>query len=714
MHLINISSTHLNKLNSRHLIKLSSTHLNNISSTHLIKLNSTHLNKLSSSQGKLKIMSLLALTILMLFLLAGCNGLSIFKSQGEKETFYSILEEKIPEGYKYCASAITEDGTIIIYADEGSYEYTIAKLSEGSGKLKELYKGQLFTGTGDYYLSHFNFEILSTSPLMVKDSTTMRLYVFDESYSKVKELSLEDLNFYDSRYSSKDNSIYFIDQDTYYLNSYSIEDEKLTEIYTGNMNYSHLIIEGILEEEGIAVISATRFVDQKDIKLMVDIEKGEVICELPWEITLFELQGEVYGLRRNEDKILVALYQQEEGTFEPYVEIDSGEYYFEYYVHEPSGYLYLYFWRDDNSIMVRCCDLVDKKLIHEDEYSFELDDYHVEEEYPEEQIFTDVYILGAEKLTGKEPSLIFNITRAGVLQDIVVWNINKEAPFNKSIESFENWDSYSSVAPKENKYYGKLSEYADYLSKKYGVDIYIGENAVISFFDYAVTALEDETATYQALTALEDALSLYPENFFNQFKDTSPGGIGIYITGSISSIISGNIDNPVGFAINNGKQHIVLNGQYIESIRRTFTHELAHAIDTRLFNLIIDDDGFYFNDDQWGELNPKGFAYYYNYLDENGESYQYSGSTENTPLSEAYDKRGDIDEVYFVDSYSKTFPTEDRARLMEYSLLREGPPDYMKGKHIQTKLKYYYSAIRKVWDTTGWPEVTSWEKVLLP
>ena len=658
----------------------------------------------------------------MFILLAGCSSLDIFKAQDDKGAFYSLLEEGIPEGYVYCASAKAEDGIIIMYADEGSYEYTIVLLTEKSGKLKELYKGELFTGTGDYYLSHFNFEILNTSPLMIKDNSTMRLYSFDKSYSNVKESSLEDLRFYDSLYSVRNNSIHFIDYDTNYFNSYSVEDEKLAEIYTENMDYSYLILEDIFEDQGIAVISTTRFIDQKAIKLLVDMEKGEVICELPSEITLFVLQGKVYGLRQNEDKILIALYQQEEGIFESFIEIASGEeYYFEYYVHEPSGYLYFYSLIDDNTAELKAINIIEKKLVYEGDYSFNLidyaeeEDYIKEEEYPEEQLFTDISILGAEKLTGDEPSLIFNITRAGVLQDIAVWNINKEAPINKSLKSSENWDSYSSVAPRENKYYGRLSEYADYLSKKHGVNIYIGDNAVISFFDYAVTPLESETETYQALTALEDALSLYPENFFHQFKDTSPGGIGIYITGSISSIISGNIDNPVGFTINNyGKQYIVINGQYIESTRKTFTHELAHAIDTRLFNLSMVDDGLHFNEDQWGALNPKDFAYYYNYLDENGESYQYYGSTEYTPLSEAYEGRGKIDEVFFVDSYSKTFPTEDRARLMEYSLLKEGAPEYMKGKHMQEKLKYYYLAIRKTFDTTGWPEVTSWEEVLLP
>ncbi len=704
-----------------HISRLNSSHINRFNSLRDKKFNSGRFNITSSLWKKAKRISCLALAMGMFILLTSCNSFNIFKAQEGKGSFYSLLEEGIPGGYIYCASAKAEDGIIVMYADEDSYEYTIALLKESSGKMKELYRGQLFIGMEGYYLSHFNFEILSTSPLMIKDSTTMRLYSFDESYSKVKESSLEDLRFYDSLYSLRDNSIYFIDYDTNYLYSYSVEDEKLTEIYTKNMDYSGLILEDILEEKGIAVISTTRFVDQKDIKLMVDIEKGEVICEFPSEITLFELQGEVYGLRQNEDKILVALYQQEKGTFEPFIEIASDEYYWKYYVHESSGYLYLHSLINDNTIELKAIDIIGKELLYEGDYTFDLIDYMKEEEYPEEgeypeeQLFTDIYMLGAETQGGNRPSLAFNITRAGDLQDIVEWNINKEAPLKTSLESSENWDSYNSVLPRESIYYGKLSEYADYLSKKHGVNIYIGENAVISFFDYAVTALESETATYQALTALEDALSLYPKNFFLQFKDTSPEGIGIYITGSISSIIAGNIDNPVGFAINNyGRQYIVINGEYIEYIRQTFTHELSHAIDIRLLSLNIFDDSPYFNEEQWGVLNPSDFDYYYSYLDENGESYQYNGSVKYTPLSESYEEGGKIDEVYFVDSYSKTFPTEDRARLMEYSLLREGSPEYMKGKHMQDKLRYYYSAVRKGFDTTGWPEVTSWEEVLIP
>ena len=72
----------------------------------------------------------------------------------------------------------------------------------------------------------------------------------------------------------------------------------------------------------------------------------------------------------------------------------------------------------------------------------------------------------------------------------------------------------------------------------------------------------------------------------------------------------------------------------------------------------------------------------------------------------------DINSVYFVDSYAKTYITEDLARLMEYDMIDPyaGTYDYMKSDKIQAKLNYFYSCIRSVWDTSGWPSKTSWEE----
>ena len=112
-------------------------------------------------------------------------------------------------------------------------------------------------------------------------------------------------------------------------------------------------------------------------------------------------------------------------------------------------------------------------------------------------------------------------------------------------------------------------------------------------------------------------------------------------------------------------------------------------------------------------MNPEGFDYYYAYIDPNGDSYEWSGSSEYTTNDSAwYD--GDTDSVYFIDAYSTTFPTEDRARLMEYLLsdVDYGPPAYFASVHLQEKLTYYFQCIRTKFDTTNWPEQTSWEQML--
>ena len=66
---------------------------------------------------------------------------------------------------------------------------------------------------------------------------------------------------------------------------------------------------------------------------------------------------------------------------------------------------------------------------------------------------------------------------------------------------------------------------------------------------------------------------------------------------------------------------------------------------------------------------------------------------------------------YFTESYSCTFPTEDRATMMESAMaghehIFEAMPK------LAAKLRYYSKCIRDCFDTTGWPEETTWEACL--
>jgi hypothetical protein len=76
-----------------------------------------------------------------------------------------------------------------------------------------------------------------------------------------------------------------------------------------------------------------------------------------------------------------------------------------------------------------------------------------------------------------------------------------------------------------------------------------------------------------------------------------------------------------------------------------------------------------YSEEKWMRLNPEGF--------------KYAGSTFELPeelLSREYDE-------WFVDLYSKTFPREDRARIMEYAMIGMDAM-FVAAPYRQEKLKY--------------------------
>lgn len=68
--------------------------------------------------------------------------------------------------------------------------------------------------------------------------------------------------------------------------------------------------------------------------------------------------------------------------------------------------------------------------------------------------------------------------------------------------------------------------------------------------------------------------------------------------------------------------------------------------------------------------------------------------------------------VYFVDGYSRTFASEDRARIMEFFMTRDDDAqELIKSPAIKKKLQHMSSAVRSVFDTSGWESVR-WERLL--
>ena len=93
------------------------------------------------------------------------------------------------------------------------------------------------------------------------------------------------------------------------------------------------------------------------------------------------------------------------------------------------------------------------------------------------------------------------------------------------------------------------------------------------------------------------------------------------------------------------------------------------------------------------ELQPEGFgySYSYDYLPEDVGSARYDG--------------------WFIDYYACTFPTEDRARIMEYACM-EGNAHYFQSDIMQSKLKTLCEGIRQAFGLEKAQESFLWEQYL--
>ena len=247
-----------------------------------------------------------------------------------------------------------------------------------------------------------------------------------------------------------------------------------------------------------------------------------------------------------------------------------------------------------------------------------------------------------------------------------------------------------------------LRSYADELQERFGVQILFSGACAepCADGDFAVhttdsLSLRYETQTvYNALNKLEQTLSAYPEGFFSEFKDDTTMGVRILLVSTIDS--SYGVVAYEFFA--GGWFNIVYDVNYESTVTANLNHELWHAIEEKL-NFI---DGVWLDETLWSSFNPDDFVYSEEYETHYDNSSEYVYYTEYEP-----------ERIYFIDTYSKTFAKEDRARIMEYAM---SYPYFMErlqhSEAIMQKLSYLSVVLRENFDSSSWPETTLWEEYL--
>ncbi len=221
---------------------------------------------------------------------------------------------------------------------------------------------------------------------------------------------------------------------------------------------------------------------------------------------------------------------------------------------------------------------------------------------------------------------------------------------------------------------------ADAIGEKYGVRIRVSDAPAGCGYklthEYLVQPIEN------ALDELDAALSRYHEKVLQGINSVSGNG---KVTISLVREIEG--ERTVAQYWSGKDACIVL--ELGEGLEGRVDNGLYHVMDTFLFNNTSELD-------QWDERNPKGFRYDLNETD-------YLNRQDDSLLTG--DKRA------FVDSFSMSYPIEDRAAIFQYAMRSDGA-EVFASKTMQQKLETLCKAIR---NACGWKkseEVFLWEQYL--
>ena len=236
-----------------------------------------------------------------------------------------------------------------------------------------------------------------------------------------------------------------------------------------------------------------------------------------------------------------------------------------------------------------------------------------------------------------------------------------------------------------------LEAKADTLEEKYGLTILVGDQCDTQFDEFSATQIADWDQVSMALDTLDEALSVYPENFIRQLRWDSIHGIQIQLISDLQADGSGRSGGGYNAFTQPQWGHYLMVMDIESSSQETYYHEMSHIIDSYLdWDAQQRADALY-SENGWNQLNPSWF---------DGYTYDYS---QEQPL------RSD---GWFIDGYSTIRPTEDRARVLEYAMVSWGDWMFEDAPGLQKKLDYYCRCIRDAFDTTGWPQTTLWEQYL--
>lgn len=246
---------------------------------------------------------------------------------------------------------------------------------------------------------------------------------------------------------------------------------------------------------------------------------------------------------------------------------------------------------------------------------------------------------------------------------------------------------------RENPDYDGLAAcmlYARELSETYGIEILVYKDAAANEpWDYHLEYEYQANVLQRELEALDARLAVFPDGFLKTLRSKFTGLKICIVRSTVGSPESGSLEAVNGIQFMDGfDAYIVLSTDH--NTEYTLYHELSHLMET----VVLTQSTAY---DRWDLLNPEGFSYDNDYqanLRRDGSRWLQSGRE------------------YFIDTYSMSYPKEDRARLLEYAMTA-GHEELFLSPNLQRKLRQMCVGIREAFHLEDTAESFLWEQYLL-
>ncbi len=259
------------------------------------------------------------------------------------------------------------------------------------------------------------------------------------------------------------------------------------------------------------------------------------------------------------------------------------------------------------------------------------------------------------------------------------WDISAAATLSTEIYTFPY---HGKDAPDEEAL-ERCRQYADSIGRKYGITVKIWKEASsLQPWDYRFEPEYLAPVLQRELELLDQRLSGYPEEILRQTVSRFDELTLCLVRNISGSESCDSLHTATGIQFFEDRKAFVAiaTGKHSE---QALYHELYHVMETQILTKSSALD-------QWEALNPMDFSY---------------GS-------------GDVPQAYlqgqtraFVDSYSTTYPKEDRARILENAMLTE-KEDLFRSEYMQRKLSTLCLGIREAYGLKKLEEVLPWEQYL--